>query len=144
LKYVLRTTFVIETGDDPDATSSEQQHKAAPQQSQQSSQKKESKPTSAPPQAQVGFDPEQMNKAIAYTVPPGLPQAGSTLGKLVSDPSMGPIMIGFLACKSPDGTGKMYEPGTEDEKRLSAAAAYVYEHNPTFQATLKKYQESVK
>lgn len=142
LKYALRQPFIIETGDDPDNESSESQAETRKSNASTSKKKEPAKSASKAPTAE--FDSDMMNKAMEYKVPAGLPQAGKALGQLVGDSPMGAILIGFLAGRTPDGSGKMFEATTDDEKKLSSAAAYIYDKNPTFAKTLKEFEGTVK
>jgi hypothetical protein len=136
LKYALRQTFLIETGDDPDNTSSEAvagttSKNATPRTVKKAAPKKE-------------VDEDVLKKALAYKVPAGMPHAGDTLEKAMTQKPTGVMVISFIAGVEPSGDGNtMYEPQTEEDKKVQAAAKYVYDYSDEFKKLLENYNSSV-
>lgn len=137
LKYALRQTFLIETGDDPDNTNSDEVSGTAPAKKTTTTKKA----TTAKPKQS---DAATLKKALAYKVPAGMPHAGDTLEKAMTQKPTGVMVISFIAGVEPSGDGStMYEPQTDEDKKIQAAAKYVYDNSEEFKKLLAEYNSSV-
>jgi hypothetical protein len=67
------------------------------------------------------------DRAKAYVVPTGLdlPFEGETLGEVMSDEALGEGVIKFLAGVAPSPAGRTFEPATDDQEKLKAAALFL-------------------
>ena len=79
----------------------------------------------------AGTDSKALERARAYTVPVGFPEAGKTLGDLLdtSKPELANRILRILAGKT-EGMklSKAFEPQTDEENKVRLAAAYILEH----------------
>ena len=79
----------------------------------------------------AGTDPKALERARAYTVPAGFPEAGKPLGDLLdtSKPELANRILRILAGKT-EGMklSKAFEPQTDEENKVRLAAAYILEH----------------
>jgi hypothetical protein len=136
VKYALRQTFLIETGDDPDNTSSDEisgdEHNTV-------TKAEDSKEKATTPKT----DDTAMQKALAYKVPAGLPHKGDTIAKAMTQKPTGVMVISFLAGMEPSGNGTMYEPKDEEGQKVQAAAKFVYGNHAEFKKLLAEYKKTV-
>lgn len=142
MKYALRQTFMVATGDDPDAVSSDAQERATQQQTQKQtsgSKKQETKKQSS----EEVVNPEWLEKALSYEIPDGTMFAGQQLRSLLKDETMGPMIMEYLCGHDPDGDGKMFEPVTDEDKSLQNAALYIHKFHEDYKKLLEKYKATV-
>lgn len=137
LKYALRLVFTLPTGDDPDQFASSQQEQAPTQKK-----RKRSAPSAnnAPVAPQV--DRAKLEKALGYTVPEGLniPMENMSFGEVQKDGLTGVYTLLWLAGRVPNHDGVVFEPDTEDLKKVSGAAQYVVAHSDIFQEHLPQFK----
>lgn len=136
MKYVLRNTFVIETGDDPDQEQDEERTTT-------SSTRRQPKKDTPKKEAEEKVDPAAMKAALAYKVPDGQLLAGTTFAKLLEIEAAGPSVLAYLAGLEPNGESKMFEPESEEDKKVHNAAKYVATHNEDFKKVYKEWKESL-
>lgn len=73
---------------------------------------------------------DDLERALAYVVPKDSPMAGDTLKEaLDGNPSLGKMVIMYLAGKDKSPAGDMYKPKGAEGKKVQAAASFVANHN---------------
>lgn len=142
LKYALRQSFMVATGDDPDATDSATQERAT-QQKATGTKKPEPKKQQAPKQEPEKVNPEWMEKALSYKIPEDALFPGKELRYLLKDKTAGPMVIEYLCGHDPNGDGNMFEVKTEEDESLQNAALYVHKFNEDYKKMLEEYKATV-
>ena len=70
-----------------------------------------------------------LDRALAYVVPKDSPMAGDTLKEaLEGNPSLGKMVVMYLAGEDKSPAGDMYKPKTANDKKVQAAAKFLAKH----------------
>lgn len=67
---------------------------------------------------------DNLAKARAYVVPSGLPEHGKSFGELEKT-SGGRLVLRYLAGDAPNGKEKMFEPISDEEKKMVGASKFI-------------------
>lgn len=146
MKYALRQTFMVATGDDPDATDSDAQTRSTKSDPADDKKKPDAKQTQkqqAPKQEPEKVNPEWMEKALSYKIPEDALFPGKELRYLLKDKTAGPMVIEYLCGHDPNGDGNMFEVKTEEDESLQKAALYVHKFNEDYKKMLEEYKATV-
>jgi hypothetical protein len=93
--------------------------------------KVEPTPAKAKAKAETKNGSAPADRAKSYVIPTGLdlPFEGETLGEVMGDAALGEDVIKFLAGLAPSPAGRTFEPSTEEQEKVKAAALFLVKEN---------------